>query len=280
MVDLPPQWRSIDGGRKMETPIFWMVFKRPYLHAFRGISMSAWKSLAISSRLVNPLTKDPNTQQVASRKLFPQLAPTLIHVTHPNHEQKHHFSFTQQKRAPKKRPPKSPLPFPPPKSCKLVAWSSKAAHFSRLTTTVLKVWMWHLFPLKQRGWIMTIGRGICCFCQQKPSFWEWWGGHHQFPYMAWYGEFHETLSLTKYQYFLLSRMWQEVMWYLPFPWLNESIVIVSQSELPPANDLKTSKFIVIITQSELPPAIDLKTPVFWGRFPCSLIFFNWVETTN
>lgn len=79
MVDLPPQWRSIDGGRKMETPIFWMVFKRPYLHAFRGISMSAWKSLAISSRLVNPLTKDPNTQQVASRKLFPQLAPTLIH---------------------------------------------------------------------------------------------------------------------------------------------------------------------------------------------------------
>ena len=117
MVDLPPQqWRSIDGGRKMETPIFWMVFKRPYLHAFRGISMSAWKSLAISSRLVDPLTKDPNTQQVASRKLFPQLAPTSIH----------HLSFTQtmnknitfhspnKKRAPKKKASKKhpTLPFP------------------------------------------------------------------------------------------------------------------------------------------------------------------------
>ena len=110
MVDLPPQqWRSIDGGRKMETPIFWMVFKRPYLHAFRGISMSAWKSLAISSRLDDPLTKDPSTQQVASRKPFPQLAPTLIH----------HLSFTQtmnknitfhspnKKGHQKKRPPKS-----------------------------------------------------------------------------------------------------------------------------------------------------------------------------
>ena len=42
---------------------------------------------------------------------------------------------------------------------------------------------------------------------------------------------------------------QEVMWYLPFPWLNESIVIITQSELPPANDLKTSKSIVIIIQS-------------------------------
>ena len=198
-----------------------MVFKRPYLHAFRG-SMSAWKSLAISSRLVDPLTNDPNTQQVASRKPFPQLAPTLIHhLSSPKPWTKTSLFIHPTKKGHKKKASKkhfSALPFPQKLQVgKLLAWSSKAAHFSRLTTTVLKVWMWHLFPLKQRGWIKMIGRGICCLCQQKPSFWEWWGGHLQFPYMAWYGEFHETLSLTKYQYFLLSRMWAGSHVIPPFP---------------------------------------------------------------
>ena len=101
-----------------------------------------------------------------------------------------------------KRPPKRHVSALPSLLLrKLVAWSSKAAHFSRLTTTVSKVWTWHLFTLKERGWIMMIGRGTCwqVVTWQNLLYWEWLGGHHQFTYRAWYGEFHETLFLsTKY----------------------------------------------------------------------------------
>lgn len=160
------QWRSIDGGRKMETPIFWMVFKRPYLHSFSGISMSAWKSLAISSRLVDPLTKDPNTQQVASRKLFPRLAPTLIH----------HLSFTQtmnknitfhspnKKKAQKKGLQKALFcPSLPTKVASSLPGLPRQPIFLAWRTP------WHLFPLNHDDW-----KRIMLLLS------EWRGGHHQF----------------------------------------------------------------------------------------------------
>ena len=102
---------------------------------------AARKSLAILSRLVDTPTKEPNTQQVASQKKqqvasrkLPQRTPTFIYITFhsPSHEQKMGTHFL---RSPKRHQLSPFLPFPQKERFrKLVAWSSKAAHFSRLTT--------------------------------------------------------------------------------------------------------------------------------------------------